>query len=141
LRDSRRDLKARTERLAKEDEKKKNDPEGSAKKEVIQVDTKENTFKKVVIEEDSDDEEDEGETAADDSSSFLDKKDSNYSQFTIRKSAEQEVKPKTGTHSSVYMDIHINRKPAGRLIIDLFNETPKTAENFRALCTGEKGKG
>lgn len=35
LRDSRRDLKARTERLAKEDEKKKNDPEGSAKKEVI----------------------------------------------------------------------------------------------------------
>lgn len=39
------------------------------------------------------------------------------------------------------MDIHINRKPAGRLIIDLFNETPKTAENFRALCTGEKGKG
>lgn len=39
------------------------------------------------------------------------------------------------------MDIHINRKPAGRLIIDLFNETPKTAENFRALCTGEKGLG
>ncbi|KAF9897587.1 peptidylprolyl isomerase protein, partial [Lobosporangium transversale] len=41
----------------------------------------------------------------------------------------------------VFFDIAINQKPAGRMTFKLFNETvPKTAENFRALCTGEKGK-
>lgn len=40
----------------------------------------------------------------------------------------------------VFFDITIDDAPAGRIIMELFaNVTPKTAENFRALCTGEKG--
>ncbi|KAM9338292.1 peptidyl-prolyl cis-trans isomerase F, mitochondrial-like [Symphorus nematophorus] len=39
----------------------------------------------------------------------------------------------------VYLDIAINGKPAGRIRIELRADVvPKTAENFRALCTKEK---
>jgi peptidylprolyl isomerase len=41
-----------------------------------------------------------------------------------------------------FFDIEIDGEEAGRIVMELHKHSvPKTAENFRALCTGEKGTG
>ena len=46
------------------------------------------------------------------------------------------IRPKT------FFDVKIGDKSVGRIVFELFSDwAPVTCENFRAICTGEKGNG
>ena len=46
------------------------------------------------------------------------------------------------SNPQVFFDVTIGGQNAGRITMELYaDKCPKTADNFRALCTGEKGVG
>ncbi|XP_040821004.1 peptidyl-prolyl cis-trans isomerase A [Ochotona curzoniae] len=50
--------------------------------------------------------------------------------------------PSAMVNPTVFFDIAVDGEPLGRVSFELFaDKVPKTAENFRALSTGEKGFG
>ena len=57
-------------------------------------------------------------------------------------SVESMVAKKFKSNPRVYMEIKIGNRDAGRIVIELRADVvPMTAENFRQLCTNEKGYG
>ncbi len=46
---------------------------------------------------------------------------------------------RSGSYPSVFMDISVEKTYLGRLEFELYQDCPKTIENFRCLITGEKG--
>eukprot|EP01089_Gocevia_fonbrunei_P014348 TRINITY_DN3917_c0_g1_i1.p1 TRINITY_DN3917_c0_g1~~TRINITY_DN3917_c0_g1_i1.p1 ORF type:complete len:357 (+),score=92.87 TRINITY_DN3917_c0_g1_i1:46-1116(+) len=46
-----------------------------------------------------------------------------------------------GTEVKCFFDVSMGGANVGKIIFKLYSDVPRTAENFRALCTGEKGIG
>ena len=67
--------------------------------------------------------------------------------YVLTSAVETQVEQGPDTSSSMdnpraFMDVEIGDDPPARIVMSLYADVvPKTAENFRALCTGEAGVG
>lgn len=67
--------------------------------------------------------------------------------FTFLESSTMEdqnfdVQPPQVERIRCFFEVSIGGLTTGRIVFELFSDiVPKTCENFRALCTGEKGIG
>ncbi|KAL5208878.1 hypothetical protein ABZP36_033313 [Zizania latifolia] len=53
---------------------------------------------------------------------------------------DEDTTKTAATNSRCYLDVSIGGDMEGRIVVELYaSVAPRTAENFRALCTGEKG--
>jgi|EP01033_Poteriospumella_lacustris_P002230 peptidylprolyl isomerase len=64
-----------------------------------------------------------------------------FSKVSVYDDKEAPVVPGSGKNNpKVFFDVTIGGRYVGRLVMLLYADTvPKTAENFKALCTGERG--
>ncbi|XP_010511785.1 PREDICTED: peptidyl-prolyl cis-trans isomerase CYP19-1-like [Camelina sativa] len=57
-------------------------------------------------------------------------------------SPHQQMAASVNSNPKVFFEFTVGGRPAGRIVMELYADTtPVTAENFRVLCTGERGIG
>ena len=62
--------------------------------------------------------------------------------LTNTQNVELGLRGGMGGNPNVFFDVTVGGSSVGRVTIELYaDKVPKTAENFRCLCTGEKGMG
>ena len=59
---------------------------------------------------------------------------------TIHSWSQIQSQLRSPNNPVVFFDVSVGSTEIGRILIELFSDvTPKTAENFRQLCTMQKG--